>query len=105
MDSQYCSSCDHIWNGSDHSLCPECGVRDTFMWPKDRQAALDHGRVQKPSSQWRCLSCLEFYSIAIDASQVPIPWWDGTLLKLAGWETPYPWQCPHCESIHYAIPT
>ena len=104
-DSQYCSDCGHIWNGSDNSECPECGERDTFMWPKDRENWLEEGRERQPIKSWRCTSCLEFFSLAVETAIVPIPWWTVEATKSFSAENPCPWECPGCGSRDKTVPT
>ncbi len=104
-DAQLCSDCGHIWVGQDNGSCPECGVRDTFMWPKDRENWLEEGRRRQIIESWRCTECLEFFSLAIDPANVPIPWWTEEANKSFSAENPCPWACPRCGNYRKTVPT
>lgn len=50
VDTQICSFCGHLWNGSDNSVCPNCGERDEFEWPKNSSTNTD-GEVSRRSNR------------------------------------------------------
>ena len=104
-DTQICDDCGSMWNGADNGVCPECGERDTFVWPETRKKWLKEGRERQIIKSWRCTSCLEFFSLAIDPSNVPIPWWTFEANESFSDENPAPWWCPKCPNHYETVPT